>query len=346
MRFKYHYISSMLLAFSLNVSANDSPVIAVLDGEPLHLDLLEQSNESIVELKTEVTNLQSQLFIYRLEAINDLAKQVALDIEAGRRGMTKDQLVYDELRSKLTLPTDEELNCFLSEQGLNEDISESQLFYAKVALMEKQFETRLKDFSEKLLASMKLEVKIELPSKTFKVEQVDSNPLVGNVFAKGARHVRGDRNAPVHAVVYSNFDCGYCVDLAKRFDLLVEENPQQFSYSFRHFTSDETSYMLAAAAECAAKQDEFWSMHDSLLGAYDYDSESLDAIGEQIGLDLEIWNQCREDDEQESFLSEDRKAGDALVLAGTPTAFINGIKVVGAQETSRYKAIINYLTQE
>jgi protein-disulfide isomerase len=68
--------------------------------------------------------------------------------------------------------------------------------------------------------------------------------------------------------------------------------------------------------------------------------ESLKQYAKDLGLNSDKFNACLDNGETASIVSGDTTAGNNAGVSGTPTVFINGQKVVGAQPFSAFESII------
>lgn len=93
------------------------------------------------------------------------------------------------------------------------------------------------------------------------------------------------------------------------------------------------SRRAALASECAAEQGQFWPYHDIVFanqageGKGAFRDARLKAFAEKIGLDMNAFNQCFDSSKYGSAVQSDEFDGRALGVTGTPTMFINGVRV-------------------
>jgi protein-disulfide isomerase len=126
---------------------------------------------------------------------------------------------------------------------------------------------------------------------------------------------RGPTDAPITLVMFSDFECPYCTEAIH----IVEELEQQYKgrlrFVYKAFPIDRHPYAMLAAliAYSARDQNKFWPFHDLL-----YSGRSLD----------------------DEVLSELRQ-GKRLDVRSTPTFFINGRPLIGAQPLSAFRQIID-----
>ena len=107
--------------------------------------------------------------------------------------------------------------------------------------------------------------------------------------------------------------------------------------------------MSGQAAECAAKQNQFWPYHDKLFSAQGvrtaYTADSLKKYAVDLGLNASAFNTCLDTGETQFKVRNDSEEGANRGVRSTPTAFINGQMVVGTQEIDAYRKIINAALQ-
>jgi Na+/H+ antiporter NhaA len=149
-------------------------------------------------------------------------------------------------------------------------------------------------------------------------------------------HIRGPIEAPVTVVEYGDFECPYCGQA----EPFVRELLREFGdvrYVWRHLPLNDVhpqAQLAAEAAEAAAEQDAFWSMHDLLLDHQDaLRPADLMGYAEQLGLDVERFSSQLRKHAGANRVAEDVNSADLSGVSGTPTFFINGQRHYGAYDT-------------
>jgi len=155
----------------------------------------------------------------------------------------------------------------------------------------------------------------------------------------------GHQEAPIKIVEFGDFNCPYCKSASGIVRSLVAKYPDKIQFYWRNFpVTKESSVNFALAGVCSQKQSSFWAMHDQLFqkqGAISIGS--LNEIGNQLGLDVIQFEKCLEKDISIAQIRKDYLAAEDLQIAGTPTFFINGIKLQGVLTLSNWEEIINKL---
>jgi protein-disulfide isomerase len=166
----------------------------------------------------------------------------------------------------------------------------------------------------------------------------------------------GDPNAPVTIDVFEDFQCSACMRFTQNIEPLVIQNlvaTGQARYVFHNYPfldgngagSNGESDQAASAAMCASEQDKFWEMHSILYANWNgenrgaFSTRRLQAMAESIGLDMDAFNSCFSSKEYEADIQADFDLGRQMGVSGTPTVFVNGQRVGGANTIASYEEI-------
>lgn len=165
---------------------------------------------------------------------------------------------------------------------------------------------------------------------------------------------RGDTNAPVRLVEFSDFQCPYCGRHVQQTEPLLNEKyiaTGKVVAFFRHFplTSIHPNAMPAAqAAYCAGQQAPayFWAMHDWLFANQSLWSNANDAAAQfrqqalALGVDGARYDACLKDPKTDARIQRDLAEGQGLGVEGTPAFFINDWPLVGAYPFAEFEKVI------
>jgi protein-disulfide isomerase len=157
--------------------------------------------------------------------------------------------------------------------------------------------------------------------------------------------VLGDEDAPITIVEFSDFECPFCSRFrADTFDQILADYGDEVQIVYRDFPLTQIhphAQQSAEAAECADDQGAFWDYHDLLFANQTaLDTESLIGYAEELGLDVEEFTQCVESGEHTDEVLADLNEGRSYGVSGTPTFFINGVRLVGAQPYAAFQQVI------
>lgn len=149
----------------------------------------------------------------------------------------------------------------------------------------------------------------------------------------------GNRSAAVTVEVWSDFECSFCSRGATVVEKLREKYGDSLRIVFRHMPlPNHAQARLAAVASMAAhEQGRFWEMHDVLFdNQQSLERVSLEKYAKALGLDLERFNKALDSKASDEYVTADALEGQKRGITGTPTFFINGTSIVGAQSLETF----------
>ena len=170
---------------------------------------------------------------------------------------------------------------------------------------------------------------------------------VSQTFVLESTRALGLTSAPVTMFELSDFQCTFCrkfwVETLPRLkDTYVKNGQVRFAY--QHFALlGEHSFAAAQGAECAREQKKFWPYHDKLFesqGGLAFTDAKLKRYAEQLGLHMGAFAQCLDSRKYQQKIEEETKRGFELGARGTPTFFLNGRILVGAQPFTAFQSAI------
>jgi len=180
--------------------------------------------------------------------------------------------------------------------------------------------------------------------------------------SKTADHIRGNVDAPVTLVQYSDYECPYC----KKFDMIgkqiLEAYAGKVNMVYRHNPLSFHEPMAskeAMASECAAElggNDVFWKFTDGIYEKTTSNGNGLSvddlyAIAADVGLDKSGFKSCLDSEKYKSKVREDADNGALAGVEGTPGSFLVNNKtgdveyVEGAQPLDKFKLKIDPMLQ-
>ncbi len=155
----------------------------------------------------------------------------------------------------------------------------------------------------------------------------------------------GPPDAPVLIVEFSDFQCFYCARFAtETLGRILDTYRDSVRLVYRDFplTSIHPQAEKAAeAAQCAYQQGRYWEYHDLLFeNQQALDIGSLKVYAQQLGLDTGAFDDCLDSGRFGSEVEQDLTDGEDYGVTATPTFFVNGRLVRGAQPFSVFQALI------
>lgn len=164
-------------------------------------------------------------------------------------------------------------------------------------------------------------------------QQVTKQANVGVVVEP---HHRGNPDAAVKLVEYSDFQCPACGQFEPYVEKIMDEYGDQIDFEYRHFpllTIHQYALPAAIAAEAAAQQGKFWEMHDKLFAEQSVWSKSstpsayFEQYAKDLGLDVSLFKTHLQSSIISDAIKDSFNEARSRELTGTPTFFLNGEKM-------------------
>ncbi len=156
--------------------------------------------------------------------------------------------------------------------------------------------------------------------------------------------VKGPKNAPVTIVEWSDFQCPFCSRAVPTLTEIEKQYAGKVKVAFKNqpLPFHQNARLAANAAMAANEQGKFWEMHDKLFANQQaLDRASIEKYAQEIGLNMSKFKSALDTNKFDADISKDSTEGMQAGANGTPTFFINGRMLVGAQPIDQFKAIID-----
>ena len=160
----------------------------------------------------------------------------------------------------------------------------------------------------------------------------------------GDAPVKGPAGAKVTVVAFSDFQCPFCSRAVPVMKQIEDEYKGKVKIAFKQLPLPfhDKAHLAAEAALAANEQGKFWQMHDKLFANQQaLDRPNLEKYAEELGLNMTKFKAALDSGKFKDKVDSDAKEGAAVGATGTPTFFINGTKVVGAQPFDAFKTVID-----
>ena len=155
----------------------------------------------------------------------------------------------------------------------------------------------------------------------------------------------GPDNAPITIVEFSDYQCPYCKRWYEQvYTPLMNAYPGKIRLVYRNLplTSIHPDAQAAAeAAMCAGEQGVYWQYHDKLFGGSSLGSNIYNQYAQELNLDLKKFDDCIRANKYQQAIQADSDFALNLGVQSTPTFFVNGLAVVGAQPMNVFTQIID-----
>jgi len=152
----------------------------------------------------------------------------------------------------------------------------------------------------------------------------------------------GPDDALVTIVEFSDYACRYCNRVQRTLDHIERLYAGKVRWVYRHLPLDPDDTLSAEAGLAAGAQGVFWPMHDRLFAlAGHVDRASVELVAADLGLDLARFRADLDAHTYRAQVLADAEQATALGVTGTPTFFINGRPLRGAQPLGVFVRVID-----
>lgn len=155
----------------------------------------------------------------------------------------------------------------------------------------------------------------------------------------------GPRDAPILLIEFSDYNCPYCRKWHREtFPSLMASYPDQIRFVYRDLPvvgGGQVGLEAAQAANCAGDQGAYWDFHDALMSArYGLSRQAYLQYASDLALDTAALEECLESRYHEQEVLADRAYALQWGIRSTPTFFLNGIPIIGAQPAAVFQQVI------
>ena len=296
-------------------SPNLSPaaVIATVAGQPLKAEsLLERLKPIIYRMKLEAYELTKQ----RAEQMVD---DMLLLEEARRRQVGPEVIIRSEISDKVRDPTEEEVAKFYSDNKARISGDLNSVRNQVAIYLQNESRQRLeKDLSARLRKNANIQWLITEPPQPIQNVSVDDDPA------------RGDANAPVTVVEFTDFQCPACAAMHPILEDVLKSYGNKARFVVRDFplNQHEHARKAAEAANAANAQGKFFEYITLLFkNQKALDVPSLKKYASELGLDRARFDAALDRGAYAAEVNKDVTDGEMYGVGSTPTIFVNGVQL-------------------
>lgn len=308
---------------------------AAKEGVAAKVGDIEISNKELMDgIESEVFEHESKAFEVKFNKLKNVLLQKLVDKDPRKKGISNEEF-FEKYVAKNVAISDKEIDAFIKDQSIPEEhinpqVREKIRNYLGMERKKEAVDNWLAEQTKK----SPVEVYIPKPRRpTFPVE-------VGNApFA-------GDKDAKVVIVEYSDFQCPFCAKGADLLKKIKQKYGKKVKVAFKNFPLPFHNHaeQAAVASLCANEQsvDLFWKMHDEMFAHQDeLDAEGLKKMAKKIGAKAEAFNACLDGKKHLDQVKADMEEGKKIGVKSTPTFFVNGQLISGAQPMEVFAELID-----
>lgn len=171
-----------------------------------------------------------------------------------------------------------------------------------------------------------------------------------DIALKDSDYIRGDVNAKVTLITYSDLECPYCQRFHPDLLKILNDFPGQVKAVFRHFplSFHANAQKEAEAAECVGKlggAEKYWNFIDTIFEKTTSNGTGialadLPKYAKEVGVNESQFKTCLNNGDMSAKVQTDLQEASQYGVQGTPTTFVNGEVVEGAVPYEQLKAVV------
>jgi len=292
---------------------NEATVVVTVAGQPIRMAEISE------RLKPLIYNLRSAAYDASRQQAEQMVDDILLLAEANRRKVGPEQIIRTEVSDKVRPPTEAEVAKFYSENkgriGGDLNSVRNQL----VNYLAEQDRQRLeKALSASLRKGADIRWLISEPPQPVQLISVDDDPS------------RGDANASVTIVEFTDFQCPACAAMHPVLEGVLASYGNKVRFVVRDFplAQHENARKAAEAANAARAQNKFFEYAAILFKRQQaLDVPSLKKYATEIGLNRTRFDSELDRGVYEEEVRHDLEDGEIYGIGSTPAIFINGVKL-------------------
>lgn len=312
-------------------ASNPDQVVAEVGGRKITLKEVDAKWEEFdAAERARVTQL---LYQNRRNMLDQVVGEILIENAAKAAGMSATTYVTQESAKRATPVSEAEIVQFFDgnrdrAQGRTLDQLRGQI--KEFLESQRQLQARAQLVEELKGKNAAITVMLDPPRYTVATAAIDP--------------VRGAANAPVTIVEFSDYQCPFCSRVNPTLAKVLATYGDKVKIVFKDFPlpNHAEAPKAAEAAHCAGEQGKYWEMHDKLFAdqrALHVPQLKQSALA--IGLDAAKFDQCLDSGKHAVLVTAGMAQGEKLGVNSTPSLYINGRALIGAQPFEQFKAVID-----
>ena len=294
-------------------SLNTASVVVTIAGQPA------TAAPILERLKPIVYNMRLEAYEATKQRVDRLVDDMLLLEEARRRQIGPEEIVRSEISDKVKPPTEEEISKFYSENKARISGDLNAVRNQLASYLETESRLRLeKDLSARLRKGANIQWLITEPAPPVQNISADDDPA------------RGDANAPVTIVEFTDFQCPACAAMHPVLEEVLKSYGNKVRFVVRDFPLNmhENARKAAEAANAANAQGKFFEYIAVLFkNQKALDVPSLKKYASDLGLDRAKFDAALDRGMYAAEVKKDITDGEMYGVGSTPTIFVNGVQL-------------------
>jgi protein-disulfide isomerase len=286
------------------------------------------------EEPSQKAQAEQAIFDGRRSALDAIIADMLVEQAAKSKGITAEAFVQAEVAKREKPVADSDVrNFYVQNSERMQGRSFEQMSSAIQRYLQDQAQTTAK---EDLIAELKksgpaIRVVMDAPRTALTINPDDPS--------------EGKADAPVTVVEFSDFQCPFCGRVWPTLKQLRMKYGDKMRLVWKDFPLTQIhpqAFVAAQAGNCAREQGKFWEYHDKMFGNQSaLQPANLKQYAADLSLDTAKFNQCLDSSKYEARVQTALGVGGQLGITSTPTVYVNGRMINGAQPIEVFQSVID-----
>lgn len=309
-------------------SAPSKEVVAKIGDQPI----LEK--DFVQGIESDLYEAEMKVYEIKMARLQSMLLERFMNADPNKKDLTNDQFLDQQIAKGIKV-SDADVEKFIKDRQIPKDQINPEIKGRIVEYLTVEAKKNAVDkwISEK---TKKSPVEVYIQKPTLPVFDV----------AVGDAPFKGGADAKVTIVEFSDFQCPFCSKGATVLAALEKKYGNKVKIAFKHFPLPfhAQAKIAAEASMCAYEQDKkaFWKMHDAMFADQSkLDATNLVATAKKAGVKEVEFKACLDSGKYKARVEADVAQGSSLGIKSTPTFYINGKLIAGAQPVEVFSEVID-----
>lgn len=309
-------------------SAPQDGIVAKIAGEDISYD------EAFSGIENDIYEAEMKVYEIKENRLRAMIVEKFMNKDPRKADLSNDEFMLKYVASNITID-DQQINDFVKEREIPaEHVNEQMKQRIREYLENEKRHLAVEAWIAEKTAKEPVEIYINKPSRPVFEVEVGSAPVMG------------DKDAKVTIVEFSDFQCPFCARGANVMNEIKQKYGNKVQIAFKNFPLPFHHHARSAsiAGLCVHEQnaDLYWKMHDLMFeDQQGLEQDGLIAKAKTLKVDMEKFTDCLTSEKYNSLVDQDVEQGQKLGVKSTPTFFVNGMMVTGAQPLEAFSKLID-----
>jgi protein-disulfide isomerase len=291
-------------------------------------------NEAFSGLENDIYEAKMKVFEIKENRLRSMIVEKFMNKDPRKANLTNDEYLVKYVANNITI-TDQQIDAFVKEREIpSEHVNDQMKQRIRDYLENERRHAAVEAWIAEKTSKEPVEIYISKPSRpVFQVEV-------------GKAPVTGSSNAKVTIVEFSDFQCPFCARGANVMNEVKKKYGNRVKIAFKNFPLPFHHHARSAsiAGLCVHEQnaDLYWRMKDLMFeDQQGLEQDGLIAKARSLNVDMDKFTDCLTSGKFEAMIDQDIEQGQKLGVKSTPTFFVNGMMVTGAQPLDAFSELID-----